>query len=473
MESDPKPVYYSVADPNGESTFRTGAVGFERSLLWNVLFQSSVLIPDAFFFTSEHLESHVFQTPSKSLLEACIEQGIVYFSVRDKDRKSFTKIESLLREQGITGLSQNSKRIALRLERSLTADSKFSTWYGSSALNFERAMIACLKRDQPTLGAIRDKHPEVARRIDNAWRVSQPWRFEVLERAVDATKLKDASGGLRRGELVAVLAEDFGVDPNTVTTFGALLERAKFTPEQRSAMELYGKWTIECYQFSQAISLHSKPNLAQFSPYSSVVLNALAADNPFGDQMSPHEALKYVDFEILRIEATLPLFEMLSQLSPATLLNIRSNSGRDYFCALDMWSQTQSDSDKAALVKAFNSYCREITNAAERKLGIGSHPIELLLNVHHHPARRFVTQSLQIAFGVVESVMSPWHIPFITVGSLGIAVYQWKSGRGRHEVHLPTSGLPQGELISDNAAPPNMDSFEFRAGFDQAFSSRT
>jgi hypothetical protein len=130
-------VYFGAADRQMEYFLDTES--FYDSLISGLLFQGNIVIPDIFFYISEHIADLVTRKGSNyfgagrnepsDFFIAGLQEGIIIPSFRNKGIESFRENYRSIVEEGIQGLLPEAESIATSLGNAAERSSRFNPSY--------------------------------------------------------------------------------------------------------------------------------------------------------------------------------------------------------------------------------------------------------------------------------------------------------------------------------------------------------
>lgn len=427
-KSENQRVYFSIVDRQLESFADYKA--FERSLVFNALFQKGILIPDIFCFISQNLRHHIFESDHlnrKSLFEACIEHGIVVPAFRNLETTSFNDALANILGNGndelaIQGVHKKAKRIANRLQNAAKKNPQFSPEYwpkhdiGEKFGQVVEHHLAC------------QKPPEVDTRsgisleeLQDLWELTERWRIHCVGEARDKTK-EMTGGGLRRGEIMNAVGRDLGLPKDhRVNDIAELFPYTKSSKENE-ALRYFCRWVNDCYQYNQANEFGAIANFPVYDPIGSLMVSSIL----------PKEQSK-IDSEpapTLREKVPLPSINVLLKMSPSEFILAYEELGTGYFEAVETWQQEPDDANKKEAIKYLHLYAKDICERATQKNNVMA---DVVIGAFATPTRKLLTATLGSGIAVA-SVYQPLVAPFVSLGSLGYVAYKLLEQRPKNTI---------------------------------------
>ncbi|MCK4670764.1 MAG: hypothetical protein KAT43_06185 [Nanoarchaeota archaeon] len=410
------PVYLSVADRQIESFLSPG--GFERSLVLNVLFQSSIVLPDIFFFISGEVERHVLDSGPQSLLEACIERNIVRPAFRDGTCSSFLDALNIIKGNGnstraIQGVRESAEELARRLSR-VTENPSFKpfVWPREIGEDFAKLIQTCLTTDSvPEVGSECQLSP---RNVKLLWQRTAKWRKDCVEEALSKTK-QIAGKGLRRGELMNAIGRSLGIrSGHKVQDIRELRSVVGVDYHERFALNCFLNWMCQLYHWNQASAFGATVSLPTYDETTPIGLSAILPQSP------PSSA----GGKVITVQVSIPPTDVIARLRPNELIAIRSDLGSGYLAALGEWQREPTEENEAKVRSSLAAYAEGIRKESSKRNAEGEGLLEAVLAPGKHPARKVMT-GLFVVGGAVATMKWPWMPPFLALGPVGYALYRW------------------------------------------------
>jgi hypothetical protein len=310
-------VYFGAADRQME--YFLDAESFYDSLVSSLLFQGNIVIPDIFFYISEHIadlvtrkSSNYFGTgenePSDFFI-AGLQEGIVIPSFRNKGTESFRENYRSIVEEGIQGLLPEAESIATSLENAAERSSRFDPSYWPEEYlseGFEERTKEVLLTESAT-----DQSPV----LDRIWDNTREMREVCIPEAIEVSN--EQGRGLRRGTLYNSIARFLGLEDTTIDDIRDIVVRIE-DPARRESVRYLLKWINYCYQVNQGEMFGLSPSLAKLDH----------VDIPFSEKFYPSRPVSSTTgddhVEVLRTTLKLPFVKQLFTVPPEELLDLRN-----------------------------------------------------------------------------------------------------------------------------------------------------
>jgi len=411
-----------------------GRDGWQRSLLCGLLFEKHLFAPDIFFFISSYLQNHLQSFPSgDSLFEVALRRGLIVPAFR-VNTGSFIEVLQEIQKEGILGVQDGAADVARRLDavfqqQSSFAPLNFDVDLGEGYENFSRRTL------------MGESLPEVLQEDSaarEAWEISKPWRFDLLDAACRQTEM-EVGGGLRRGNWMCQVGWSLGWPREKKVHDITLVLNSISDVKTRWAAELFFRWMNECYQANFALSLQVVPNFpASVSKFAIVPYSLLSPGS--------NEAREQREQEEIDLTVALPPPHMLAQVPVDTLLAIREEVGSDYLSALEKWRLRDSGMSAEKVETLLEQYASQLRLRCSKEVPNPETRLELKLK---RWSGILDQEMLQHALDFA-SLIKPALVPFIVVTKLGFSIYRWLDHRPenvhvvipRQSVNLVSPALP-------------------------------
>lgn len=334
---------------------------FEESLLLNILFQENILLHEVYFFNSGNLGAHVSSTEGfLSLFEVAALNGIVLPAFRSRDCKSLEHAYMLMREDNIYGqawplINPQIKPVLFRIIAAVdNGTEKTGPFYWPEQVDvgagYQSIVQRLLQNDRPPLnlesGSDRDGF------FKRHWELTQKWRLDCVNRAIQQTKQKGGTG-LQRIELYRAIGHSLGVteykhhDPRL-----DLLAKCADN-EERMRLEVFLKWLAQCHHLNYAKTFDVAINFPAYNLDKDFVIESLLR--------TPLDAPPPLT-EGFRCKVRLPPIDEMLKSDPRNLIDIRSDLGKGYLLALKQWQADPELGENAeAVITTLQNYCEQIT----------------------------------------------------------------------------------------------------------------
>lgn len=415
-------IYFSVADRQLESIADYKA--FERSLVFNALFEKGILIPDIFCFISQNLIHHILESshPNRtSLFEACIENGIVVPAFRNLETTSFN--DALADIEGIQGVQkEKAKIIANRLQDAAKENLQFSPEYwpkhdiGEKFGQVVEHHLACQRPPEIDTGS-----GISLEKVQELWELTERWRIHCVGEARDKTK-EIAGRGLRRGEIMNAVGRDLGLpnDYKVNDVEDLFLYTESFKEEE--ALRYFFRWINDCYQYNQANELGAIANFPVYDPIGSLMVSSIL---PKEQSNVDSEPVKFI-----REKVPLPSINVLSKMSPNDFIHTIKRYRKGYFDAVETWQHEKDDANKKEVIKYLHLYAKDICKRARQK---NTDMADVSIGACATPTRELLTATLGVGI-TVASVYQPLVAPFVSFGCFGYVAYKMLEQRPKNTI---------------------------------------
>lgn len=369
---------------------------FDRSLLYNLLLQPTIAIPDHYLLQGARVGAHLKRYQSRdSWLETGLRNGFVVPYLRQEGKSLSEQLERMTRDDR-RGFIQGASDVAERLDRT-----KFVPEHWISADNsrdFGAAFSRYMTSDAP---------PILEYQVDpddflGFWNRSREWIGGELEAGLERSGKLLNSDGLLLSQLIQVSGERLlGHDCGRIESMGALLDQAKSRVGSSAERDLRMFYTIACelYNRSLADTILTSPGSPRWNYFVAAMDlwrdDALVATDDLtvgGVQSDEHVDL------VLR----LPRVDHLRTVSGDALLAIRRSPTCDrYFESLAHWrASPQDQSRQAELVESLRRYAVEIQKHVGKDIGVFG------LRPQFISGATDLTRTIEKVSGVVQGFLS-------------------------------------------------------------------
>lgn len=333
-------IYFGLSDLQ-MTPFIKSSQRFRTSLVEGMLFHGNLVIPDAFWFMSEHLCDEV-RRGERSLVLAGLMNGWIRPHFREHVGGSFKAGLTVIKEMEIVGLLPSADALADILDHAAQKGERYR--YAHWPLrSIGRSFLSEIKRTFDS-----SEPPMEGEEAERAWHDTEVLRKQCVCEAVCRTK----SGSLRRGELFDVVGRRYvGWDrEEKVLNAGELLEFCG-SGRKKSVLKTYIHWVNQCYQRNQA-RLFRKSwicSLGEGAQQISAFAQTRCVDTP-----------DFVD--VIECECALPPFRLMAAADPQRTLSLRNtDEAKKYFQALADWRKPKSNGDAGhTVLVTLHEYCRKI-----------------------------------------------------------------------------------------------------------------
>lgn len=379
-------VYFGAADRQME--FYLQYEPFLRSLLFGLLFQGNLVIPDIFFYISNHLSTLQFDKKNQNIIDYCIRKGYIIPFFRSETGGNFIENYKEIKEQGILGMLKNSEKISKKLDNSQKKASNFryGVWPKARlSVGFEK-----FARD-----LFIDNHPK-----NNSNQFNIIWeRTEDLRKNCIIDAINNTSGeGLQRGEIYKSIINRLHIknaDPNDSRT---IYENLKEN-EQKKDIRYFIKWVNYIYQFNQGIMFDLMPSLTKLDS-----IDIEFTDNIYdkNKQENPENQEKK---RIVTFTSLIPTEKQLLTINFQDLFDIRDGEeGIEYFKNLSEWQNSPTDNLSNDLLNSIKKYITSIDNLFNRKGTLTNSPrylIQTLLPISKNTKVENFLKIINDIFGII------------------------------------------------------------------------
>jgi hypothetical protein len=325
-------VYFGAIDRQMEHFVDREA--FRRALVYGVLFQGDLVIPDIFLYISNQLAEMVMTDEFGPLfLRSCLRNGAIIPAFRKDPHGSFRDSLQQINSQGIQGVLSQASEIAdtlqamvrgKRLQYLLWPNTPLSVGYKAT---LERAFLS-------------QSLPSGCSSLEQFWESTEKIRLEVI-----GGTPPDQLGGLRRGDVYNSLASYLHSSSNVVQDIRMIWDDLEDEHLASTAQRLL-KWVNYCYYFNQGTMFALDPSLAALDNLDSEFARHLAQL-----QGGASGAPVFVN------QFRLPSTDALLTVDPAYVFEVRdSEVGADYFDALAAWKDSPCPATAEVLLNSLQCY---------------------------------------------------------------------------------------------------------------------
>ena len=336
---------------------------FDASIVHHLLFQDDVLIDESYLGDSPLVFNHVLRAREQgqdSLFLSAIEQGIFLPAFRtlsnDPVGSWLERMEQFygteypllkpqhrtLRHLFTTSLKKGGdghSPVAWPVEHGTSREQIF--------LEELRARLQRTTQPGPTEGDS-ERVDAVAGGLSGLWNVTEPWRYDLVERAAQVTRDKGRSG-VARTEIVNELGRQFGVAP---TGDGSQTDLIFESTGITSPAAAFFKWVTQCHHIAQARFFATAIHFPVYNLSTDFVAQDLLQHPQPAEPDSTHRRL--------HCDIQLPPAQKLALVQPATLIDIRQRFGAAYFEAVDEWAIHPSERTALSVKQTLNEYASQL-----------------------------------------------------------------------------------------------------------------
>jgi hypothetical protein len=389
-------IYCGIADLQMDPFVKAGE--FRRSLFTNMLFYGDLVITDGFWFMSESIARELRRKPEDNLLLAGLASGHIKPWFRKKVEGSFHNAYETIVAQGIVGLVEGSKSIALTLQK--VADEAPYYRYGHwpkrlVGKSFYQEIKEDLQSETPS------QNNAETRKI---WKATREWRVACVEQALCRSK----DGTLRRGELLDVVARTVGWDRKSKMPNAATL--LKVVPQNKhNELKSFLHWVNQCYQRNQANIFRLKSGIPTGKGWEQLVF--------FPRSLSEQ---KHFEAEIIQQTVYIPSIFLMEKLGPKAILSVRrSPEGHHYFRQFACWRNNPTEENMTTFLDSLTSYTARLRTDYLKTLK-EKMVEQLTVTLPTRPLSE-KTHWLRMAWKSVESGLNPC----ITIGEIAWETFQF------------------------------------------------
>jgi len=364
------PAYLTAADQEIQAL---QGVEFEESLIKNILFQNTLLIPDIFFFFTRQLVNHVKARSTRSLLEIALERGWVRPSFRNRQWKSFEDCIRGFKEIKKKDLVDDGPEIARRLDASFLSGARNLAYWPDYVVaeRYYDKVSSLLKDGSPAHALI-----SPGSKAEHHWNLSRDWRTKAPTEGCSLNG-PDERGLARMYLLTAVVRQIVPSHKEIVTTFASAEKIiVESEPAKLDAFRSYWLWVTEIYEYNQATCLDAVAQCPSYHPERHLIATSCVSHN--GKTPTASTLQFRVPFVRLDVIRTLP---------GDTLSEVR-DIGFGYRMALRNWFESpDSTARQSELERMLVSYADETVKwakineayeKAELQISLDSQPRPLL-----------------------------------------------------------------------------------------------
>lgn len=338
---------------------------FKEALVHNVLFRwEKLLVPDVFFFGSSHIRDLMGGSePHKSFFAQCVAKGYI----TPVFRRGATDFGSALREikshagKGIEW--DEAQRIASGLDLAIQEANRGGSWEAWPEADMGVLFLEKLRSlfDSEEAPRVIERIGIVQSEFDSIWEKTRKWRTDTLAGAIEATEKKGREG-VQRGEIMTAFAEALGgqYSPDDEE----ILRPVRDDAAKYQAAQAFMNWIKSVYLLNQAQAFGGDPNLYTLNEETASLVGPVVATvlGEGGDAevavgsagVFPEDAPCFVH------QIRVPTLDVLLNIDPATLFDIRFNYGGEYLMALEAWRTSPSEEAASKMRDALTRYAEEL-----------------------------------------------------------------------------------------------------------------
>ncbi|MCH7974367.1 MAG: hypothetical protein IH949_10865 [Bacteroidetes bacterium] len=376
-------IYFSGADKQMEAFFTPGS--FYQHLLFAILFQGNVTIPDIFFYISNNLRDTILVNKNPHFFYA-LSEGLIIPAFRSDVGGTFRKNLKEIQEQNIQGVLPEAQQVASLLDEAILNSNRFSyrLWPNKQfSTEYENIVQDLFIENSPTTSDID---------FNRLWEQTQKMREDIISEAVALTE----GGGLRRGTIYNVIAKYYNLNFPIINDVKILFNNIKDLDELKKVRSII-KWFNYCYHYNQSKMFKLDLSLIALDRF----------DINFTEGF--HIRLKETkSVNILHSTVEIPSADQLLTVKPKILFEIRNGEiGMQYFRLLTEWLKHPSVKTAESLLDGIQKY----TSAICRTYIENGHNVirpRYLLEAHipasNSPASQFFANRL---LALIETLILP------------------------------------------------------------------
>jgi len=390
---------------------------FETRLVHGLLLEPGLVMADAYFFSSTHLQKHVLENGrnSISLFEAAMRRGLIAPALR-QPAKDFVEVLGYLKSQQMQGNYDPLGDLAFRLSASCDLEATQVIWPSRSGIGYDKLIRRCLLGQRPS-----GVDPQI-------WKLTENFRHHGVTEARRLTSLRPGGEGLRRGELARVAGNLIGIvdleDPR-VMDYKEILSRyaqvvGETSVEHRAAKEFFS-WIDEIHRINYARSLGAGASVFGSTPSNLAVLQRAMLSDTSG---STQRALR----DQISVVIKIPSVRRLLRWPPEKLLDAR-DFGIAWRANVRRFLAEPSDLTRHQAEQALEAYAMKL-----RKISPAPSYADLSV-------KAFATKVAPTLLTAASGFVLPGIGPYIsTAAATGYLSYQYLI-RGRNERVRVSAGL--------------------------------
>jgi hypothetical protein len=375
--------YFSAADRQMEVFLQKGS--FYRHLVFSMLFQGDLIVPDIFFYISNNIRN-LAEDEKQPLLLSALTEGMIVPSFRSDVEGSFVRNLAEIRDQSIQGVLYESERLAQILDKSVANSRHYAyTHWPNETLSegYEQVVRKTLLASDP---------PDDDVRFVQLWDETRTLRESVVSHAIEGIRGK----GLRRGELYNALARFYHIDLAVVNDVKVILRRIT-DPDEKKKVKTVIKWINYCYHYNQGKMFKLQPSLAELDTLD------IGFTRSFYSQKEENSQGNYFDTLV-----ELPSTRQLLTIEPRRIFEVRNGeTGVQYFKSLSEWQMNPSELTSKSLLEAITAYAGSIRTAYVQYGRNVLHPrliIKIIIPTNKGKTSDFILNSL---YGFAETFIDP------------------------------------------------------------------
>jgi hypothetical protein len=409
-------LYFGASDRQMESFVDLAA--FREALVYGILFQGNLVIPDIFQFISGHMAELLLTDPlARNFITYGFRHGAIIPAFRTDNGGSFRASLKEIKASRIQGLHPQAEQMASILDDGVGDQHLYYRLWPKEALSvgYRKTLERCLLA--PDIAA---KFPD----LGPLWKESADMREAMIQGT-----FADELGGFRRGDLYNALNCFLNKDPVPVHDIRSIWTKLSDQQSVSIAQRML-KWLNYCYSYNQGRMFDLKPELSALDNTDIQFVRHLAALNDT-DGSAP----------IFSEEFRIPSAAAMLTIDPAQIYEVRNSElGTNYFTALNTWRLAPSDNTSDALLERLRAYTAAI-HTAYLACGKSIFNWQWHLKVHVPCGKTRWGRVGRNAFGAMASEAIGSLIPHIglasIVGQFAAATYETLPANVRDKIGPP------------------------------------
>jgi hypothetical protein len=333
---DKREYYFGACDLQMEAFVDRDS--FRRSLVLNVLFHGDLVVPDVFFFISNHVHDIVASNePIRSFLAECVRNSAIIPAFRNAERNNFRDGLAEIQKDQIQGIHPGADAVRDFLEGAARGRRRhYRVWPKEPvSVGYSKTLERIFGIDPPSSSPA----------FERVWARTNRFRRAIFEDIAP-----DDSGGVRRGAIFNAINSLVHKNPAPVGDARSIW-RGLGDEDLASDVKKFLKWCNYAYQYNQGRMFGLGPSLTsmdgvdvEFSRH----LMMIGADDHDGKVWN----------ELFVIPGELALLTV----DPKHLFDVRDGqTGVRYFDAVESWQRRPSEESSNVLLDALSAYTRELS----------------------------------------------------------------------------------------------------------------
>jgi hypothetical protein len=351
---------------------------FDQIFVRSLLFLPGLVIPDVFFFISNHIARHLKPgRGTKTLFEQSVCNGLIVPAFR-QPAEDFEQVREYLRRQGIYGLLPDdvTERVANRLSAAVEyRPVNHILWGRRFGESYDKLLSLTLEnREKPQGREVTDVLP------DWLWEHTEHLRQQAISEAREIEATRPGGFGVRRGEIINASARYLGLPvpeggfSDSDDVLDALREMVGDQELRYLAASKFFDWLDEIYRINQARRLGTKPRLHNATESDLLILQPALEGSldeyGIGPQRKSTAAASQGSqvADAFMVEMRIPNTRYLLDLAPYQLLALRDH-GHDWRVAAQSYLESPTHERRHEAQECLESYERALcTNVPREEL---------------------------------------------------------------------------------------------------------